>query len=249
MIVKAKVITNSAQDPDGKGRVLIESPTLWEEQSETDNYVPVMGNIPLNVDDYVFVYLEEFDTMNPLIIGKCRDNNHTSIGENPEGYQVIWESVSEPEGEDKVWSVLYVVGDSLIFQNSKNVRLEFTGANFEYKDENCEIKKDEDGNISVISQGTITHQAEGETSTQPVLFGDTTKSELEKLSKRVDNIVQAISNMLSAGVPAPMDGGAALKSTMTASWSASSQTLKSGNPNETWKDILNSSVTTAGKPK
>lgn len=120
MILQATVATNSAADPDGKGRVRITSPGIWAEPTGEPDYYPVLNNIPLNVGDVVFVYVESMTTIsNAIILGKRRDNNFQSNGSTPEGFDVLWESVS-PEGR---WSVAYVRGDELWVENSSGVAL------------------------------------------------------------------------------------------------------------------------------
>lgn len=274
MIIKAKVMTNSANDPEGKSRVKIEAPTIWENSSENEDYVPVNGTQSLNIGDVVFVYISNMDFANPLILGKCRDNNWVSNGTNPANFTVLWESVyqSNPDDEStKEWSVLYVRGTQTIYENSEGTIMTLKGKsvdvklpiddsnstevhidpeNVSYKTPKSTISVDKDGNVKVITQGTVTSQGEGETSAQPTPLGDTLKEQLQKLSSRVDAVVDAVTQTLGAGVPAPMDGGAALKSTMQAAWSAASPTLKfNAKSYETWDKILNISVTTAGKAK
>lgn len=273
MIIKAMVMTNSANDPEGKGRVKIESPTVWENSSENEDYIPVNGNQSLNKGDVVFVYISNMDFANPLILGKCRDNSWVSNGSNPDNFTVIWESVYQSNPDDdstKEWAVLYVRGKQTIYENSDGVIMSINGKaadvkipisndsvtelhldqeSVSYKTLNTTVIIDKDGNSQLITKGAVTAQAEGETKAQPVPMGDTLLKQLELLSARADAIVDAVANMLTAGVPAPMDGGAALKTSMQASWTASSKSLKSGTPNETWKNILNTSVTTAGKTK
>lgn len=274
MIVKATVKTNSANDPEGKGRVKIEAPTIWENSSENEDYVPVNGTQSLNVGDVVFVYISNMDFANPLILGKCRDNNWVSNGTNPDNFTVLWESVYQSNPDDastKEWSVLYVRGTQTIYENSEGTVMTLKGKsvdvklpiddsnatevhidpeNVSYKTPKSTISVDKDGNVKVVTQGTVTSQGEGETAAQPTPLGDTLKEQLQKISSRVDAVVDAVTQTLGAGVPAPMDGGAALKSTMQAAWSAASSTLKfDAKSYETWDKILNTSVTTAGKAK
>lgn len=274
MIIKAKVMTNSANDPEGKGRVKIESPTVWENSSENEDYVPVNGNQPLNKGDVVFVYVSNMDFANPLILGKCRDNSWVSNGTNPQNFTVLWESVyqSNPDDEStKEWAVLYVRGTQTIYENSEGTVMSLKGKsvdvklpidgdfstdihidpeNLSYITPKSTLSVDKDGNVQVVTNGTVTSQGEGETSAQPTPLGDTLKEQLQKLSSRVDAVVDAVTKTLRAGVPAPMDGGAALKSTMQAAWSSASSTLKfDAKTYETWEKILNTSVTTAGKAK
>lgn len=111
MIVKAIVLSNSSEDPEGKGRVRIESPGLWE---SFEDYFPVFNNTPLNVGDVVFVYLNSMvDVANPLVLGRSRDSSWDSIGSDPSGFSVLWESVYKGG-----WTVAYVKGSSLIIENS-----------------------------------------------------------------------------------------------------------------------------------
>lgn len=289
MIIKAKVITNSSEDPEGKGKVKIECQGLWENSKDSGDYYPVVNSIPLNLGDVVFVYLQDIlDVANPLILGKCRDNSFQSNGSNPENFSVLWESVVGEE-DSKEWAVLYTKGSQTIYENSEGVVMSIKGraldillpiddsnstkfyidpgiityttpdvslsvdrsGNVSYTNQKSTLSLDEGGNVKIVTEGTITNQGEGETSDQPVPLGDTLLEQLKLISARVDAVVDAVTNMLSSGIPAPMDGGASLKTTMQTAWSSSSTTLKSNIPNvtETWQGILNTSVTTAGKAK
>lgn len=115
MIVKAIVKSYSAGDPEGKGRVLIETPTIWEGSTAGTNWVPVLNNLPLNEGDVVFVWFEGNDTQNPLIIGRCRDNNFSPSAEVPGNFSVLWDSVQDG---GNTWSIAYTAGDELWIENS-----------------------------------------------------------------------------------------------------------------------------------
>lgn len=111
MIVKAKVTQGSASDPDGLGRVLLQAAGLWQESLLT----PVVGGVPLNVGDIVFVDLRAGDD-SPLVLGRCRDGMWATNGsEVGDSFSVLWESVSADGG---TWSVAYVEGETFTFENS-----------------------------------------------------------------------------------------------------------------------------------
>lgn len=250
MIVKAKVVTNSANDPEGKGRVKIEAPALWENASESEDYIPVNNNIPLNEGDIVYVYIYDMDFANPFILGRCRDNSWRTNGSDPEGFSTLWESVVLVNESTVKWAVAYVKGDSLIYENSEKVIFDITGSVIKLTTPSVSMTVDVNGLIQVNSDSTISFNADGKSSPQPVPFGDTLLSELKKLSDRVDSVVDAVGSMLSAGKTAPNDGGTTLKTTMTAYWESKQASLKWGkSPNETWDSVLNGSVTTSGTPK
>lgn len=251
MIVKALVMTNAAQDPEKKGRVKIESPRIWENSEDNEYYTPVLNALSLNAGDWVYVLVPDNDFTNPLIIGRCRDNNFKSMVEDMGDFTLLWESVSQPDPDDestKTWSALFALGDTIYFENSAGVITSIESDAVSLVTNSANLSLDADGNLSAVTKGKVTFQAEEETSAQPVPFGDTLKQQLEALSSRLDVVVDAVGQMLSSGVPAPMDGGAALKTTMTAAWQSSVPNLKSSSPSaEDWSEILNSSVTTAGK--
>ena len=127
MIVKARVLTNSSEDPEGKGRVRIESPGLWE---SFEDYFPVFNNTPLNAGNVVFVYLNSMvDNANPLVLGRCRDNSWGSVGSDPSGFSVLWESVYSGG-----WTVAYVKGSTLVVENSSGDVIKSTNGTLEIHD-------------------------------------------------------------------------------------------------------------------
>lgn len=251
MIIKAQVTTNSAQDPDKRGRVKIESPQVWENSGDSEFYVPSLNALPLNAGDWVYVYVPDSDFANPLVLGKCRDTTLKPLVEGLEDYTILWETVDQPDPEDestKTWSALYAVGDTIYFENSKGTKFTLAGPYVGLDTDSTNISLDDQGNILVSTKGTVDVAAEGESSLQPVPFGDTLKKQLEALTSRLDATIDAVGKMLSAGIPAPMDGGAGLKASMQASWQASVPGIKSNSPSaEDWSEILNKSVSTAGK--
>lgn len=243
MILQATVATNSAADPDGKGRVRITSPGIWAEPTGEPDYYPVLNNIPLNVGDVVFVYVESMATIsNAIILGKRRDNNFQSNGSTPEGFDVLWESVSG-EDDNKVWSVLYVSGDAVVFENSSNVAFRVDQADITLTTDKYSLSIDADGNTKYSTQGKVEVLASGQSAAQPVPFGDTLKQQLETLTKRVDAIVQAGTTAFAQGAAgiSPGDGGAKAMGAAGSAWSSGT-----ASPKEDWSGILNKSVTTAG---
>lgn len=247
MIIKATVTTNAADDPEGRSRVKLEAPTVWENSDESEDYYPSVGAQPLNVGDVVFVYIQDMDFANPLILGRCWDNNFSSnAAENADdlaGYSILYESVTG-EGDDTKWSVAYTMGDQLIFLNSAGVRFAIEAATVTVAHEKYSVKIDGDGNMSVVTDGDITAQAAGETADQPVPFGQTLKDQLEALTKRVDAIIKAGSDAFTQGASGakPDQSGAAAMAAAGAAWASGTNS-----PKEDWSEILNTSVTTAGK--
>lgn len=237
MIIKATVTTNAAEDPAGMGRVKLEAPTVWENSDESEDYYPSVGAQPLNVGDVVFVYIQDMDFANPLILGRCWDNSFVTNAEDFEGYSIVFESVTG-EGDDTKWSVAYVRGNSLIFLNSDGVNCKIDGTTITVKTPKSETTVNDKGEVKIL--------AAGETAAQPVIFGNELYTQLDTLSKRVDAIVQAIGDTFSGAPVAPMDGGATFKTGLTSMWTGKSESLKQ-ETNENWDKIRNKSVTTAGK--
>lgn len=110
MIVKAKVLTGSASDAQGCGRVELQSSGLWVRSMLT----PVVGNVPLNEGDIVFVDISCGDD-SPLVLGRCRDLGFSSHGDVGSAYSVLWDSVS---ADGSTWSVAYVEGSHFVFESS-----------------------------------------------------------------------------------------------------------------------------------
>lgn len=113
MIAKAKVLTNSADDE--KGRVKVYSPCLWEESL----LLPVFNQVPLNVDDIVYVWSED-DYATSLILGKCRDDSFKTNSSQP-SFAVLFESVKED-----TWTVGATLGDSIVIDNSEGTSISIT---------------------------------------------------------------------------------------------------------------------------
>ena len=245
MILQATVATNSTADPEKKGRVRITAPGIWAEPDGQEDYFPVVNNTPLNVGDIVFVYVESMTSIsNALVLGKRRDNNFQSNGDKPDGFDVLWESVSG-DGDDKVWSVLYVCGDIVYFQNSSDVAFTVSAGEIELVvSDKYSLSIDKDGNTQYSTKGTIEVLASGQSAAQPVPFGDTLKQQLETLTKRVDAIIQAGKDAFNAGVSgaSPQDGGVKALGEAGGKWGE----VTSAAQKESWSEILNKSVTTAG---
>ncbi len=94
-------------------------------------------------------------------------------------------------------------------ENKSLLSIKNTGI-LEYTDFNGNFLKIEEGKITLESKdGEIIH---GDGATEAAMLGDKTKTELTKLSTRVDLLYQAI----QGGVVVAQDGGASLKSSMVA---------------------------------
>lgn len=109
MLVKAIVRSNSSEDPEGLGRVVVESPGIWE----VSDYFPVLDGVPLNEGDPVYVEVSD-SYGDALVLGKSVDKSFSSHGSSlGSGFSVLWESVY-----DGGWTVCYVRGDDLWIENS-----------------------------------------------------------------------------------------------------------------------------------
>ena len=113
-LVKAYVRSNSSEDRFG--RVVIESPGIWEPSP----LVCVLGGVPLNVGDIVYVDVS-CGYENPMVLGRARDNNFDTHAGKPD-FQVLWESVS---GDG--WTVAYVRGDEFWVENSGGTTVQVVG--------------------------------------------------------------------------------------------------------------------------
>lgn len=121
MIIKAKVLTESSED--AFGRVRVTSPRIWLESELLD----VFNQIPLNVDDIVYVFTED-DFSTALVLGKCRDNNFKTNSKNQD-WVVIYESVKE----DK-WTVISGIGEQLLIENSQGLSMLMDGEKIQFNE-------------------------------------------------------------------------------------------------------------------
>lgn len=111
MLIKALVVGGSSSDPSGEGRVELRSSNVWDRSLR----IPVVGNVPLNEGDVVFVDVSNgYDS--PLVLGRSRDGSwSTHASDSASGYSVLWESVSS---DGSTWGVAYTVGSSFVYENS-----------------------------------------------------------------------------------------------------------------------------------
>lgn len=139
MLVKGVVLESSATDPDGMGRVVISSSGLWVRSLR----IPVLGNVPLNVGDTVFVDIS-CGVESPLVLGRSRDGSFRSSGSVPASASLLWDSV----GEDGSWSMAYVVGNEFRVANGDGVLFRVSGG--------LTVMEDSAGEAFRIEGGVIT---------------------------------------------------------------------------------------------
>lgn len=225
MILKAKVYKASSEDPEGFGRVILSCPDVWEpSEGSPERWIPVLGAQPLNPEDVVFVLVEDSDFMNPLVLGRCHDRNFVTSGSRPENFSVVWESVSVAEG---TWSVMYVLGSTLIVENSSET-----------------IIKVEGGKVAIMASG------HGSDELQPVPLGNDLVTQLEYLTGRVTAMEDFMTNpagfftLLETTINGIAPGtGTALKVSLTSSLEGA----LAGTQVPSWGNVLNRSVETAGE--
>lgn len=108
----------------------------------------------------------------------------------------------------------------------------------EIKNEKCTIGIDVDGNVSLTTDGSITATAgdtitlDNGTETASVDGAEVkagTGADFVAMSIPTDLNFTLIDTIINAWIPAPMDGGAALKAAWIAAWSAAVQATASGN--------------------
>ena len=83
MIIKAEVVSNSSEDP--QGRVKLKAEGIWNETE----LIPKPSGLSLNSGDFVYVMVEVGMTA-PFIVCKCRDKKFTSNATGDD--EVLFES-------------------------------------------------------------------------------------------------------------------------------------------------------------
>lgn len=123
-ILKALARSNSSDDV--LGRVLIESAGIWENCSML---VPVLNGYPINEGDIVLVYVSSGDYANPIVLGRSIDKGFPTNGNIPDGFSILWESVS-----GGVWSLAYVGGDRIVIDTSSGTSISVSGGDVQFHD-------------------------------------------------------------------------------------------------------------------